>query len=74
MDKNSNSPNELIFIGGIDSNKWIKDGKSLSRNYKQGYRVYDSNGIAATLSAQGTGGLGGALGLYLMEDDENANN
>lgn len=57
----------MIFVGGIESNKWLNDGKSLSRNYKQGYRVYDADGIASSLTAQGIGGLGGYSGLYLVE-------
>lgn len=65
------SKNEIIFVGGLDSNKWIKDGKDLSRNFKQGYRVYDSNGIATTLMSQSVGGLGGYSGLYLVEEDLN---
>ena len=60
--------NELIFVGGLDSNKWIDDGKDLSRNFKQGYRVYDSKGIASTLTSQSIGGLGGYSGLYLVEE------
>lgn len=65
------SKNEIIFIGGLDSNKWINDGKELSRNFKQGYRVYDSNGIATTLMSQSVGGLGGYSGLYLVEENVN---
>lgn len=60
--------NELIFVGGLESNKWLEDGKELSRNFKQGYRVYDSNGIASTLTSQSIGGLGGYSGLYLVEE------
>lgn len=58
--------NELVFVGGIESNKWLDDGKSLSRNFKQGYRVYDSNGIACSLTVNG-GGFGSHTGLYLVE-------
>lgn len=58
--------NCLIFIGGIKSNLWIDNGKKLSRNYKQGYRVYDSNGIANTLNSSNIGGLSGQTGLYLV--------
>ena len=29
-----NAPNELIFVGGIDSNLWLDNGKQLSRNFK----------------------------------------
>lgn len=59
----------MIFVGGIESNKWLDNGKNLSRNYKQGYRVYDSDGIACTLAAQGSGGLGGYSGLYLIREN-----
>lgn len=58
--------NCLIFIGGIKSNMWLQDGKKLSRNYKQGYRVYDSEGIANTLNSSSIGGLGVYSGLYLV--------
>jgi len=58
----------LIFVGGIESNKWLDNGKDLSRNYKQGYRVYDSDGIACALTTQG-GGLGGYSGLYLIKNN-----
>ena len=58
--------NCLIFIGGLKSNLWLNNGKKLSRNYKQGYRVYDSNGISNTLNSSSVGGLGGYSGLYLV--------
>lgn len=60
--------NRLIFIGGIDSPLWIDDGNRLSRNYKQGYRVYDSNGIAQTILSQCMGGFAGYSGLYLVRE------
>ena len=63
--KEPKTNNGLIFIGGIESNKWIKDGKSLSRNYKQGYRVYDSRGIACALTSN-CGGPGFFTVLYLV--------
>lgn len=56
----------LIFLGGIDSNLWLDDGKRYSRNFKQGYRVYGAEGIACTLVPV-AGGLGGASGLYLVK-------
>lgn len=59
----------MIFVGGIESNKWLDDGKSLSRNFKQGYRVYDSNGIACSLTTNG-GGIGSYTGLYAVEDTQ----
>ena len=57
--------NDLKFIGGIDtSKKWIDNDAELSRNYSQGNRVYDSEGIACSQTAQG-GGIGSYTGLYL---------
>jgi len=57
--------NELKFVGGIDTTeKWIEDKNNLSRNYKEGYRVYDSEGIACCQKTNG-GGLGSNTGLYL---------
>lgn len=58
--------NELIFVGGIVSNLWLNNAKRLSRNFKQGYRVYSSEGIACSITTNG-GGLGGCTGLYLIE-------
>ena len=57
--------NDLIFLGGIGDNLWLDNGKALSRNFKQGYRVYDSKGIANSLSSNG-GGIGGCSGLFLV--------
>ena len=56
----------IKFLGALDSRYWIKDSKELSRNFPQGNRVYDSSGIAVTLSSQG-GGIGGVSGLYLIQ-------
>ena len=70
MKNSENTPNELIFIGGIDSNLWLDNGKQLSRNFKQGYRVYSSEGIACSITTNG-GGLGGCTGLYLIEMENN---
>lgn len=69
-DKLQNTTNELIFVGGIDSNLWLNNGKQLSRNFKQGYRVYSSEGIACSITTNG-GGLGGCTGLYLIETENN---
>jgi DNA (cytosine-5)-methyltransferase 1 len=61
-------PNELKFIGGIDTTeKWIETDKELSRNYKEGYRVYDSEGIACCQKTNG-GGLGSNTGLYKVNE------
>jgi DNA (cytosine-5)-methyltransferase 1 len=57
---------ELEFIGGIETAKrWLDDGKNHSRNFSQGHRVYDAEGLSATLSALG-GGLGHKTGLYAV--------
>ncbi len=59
--------NELKFIGGIDTtDKWIDNDKELSRNYKEGYRVYDSEGIATCQKSNG-GGIGSYTGLYTVK-------
>lgn len=70
MKDSENTPNELLFVGGIDSNLWLDNGKQLSRNFKQGYRVYSSEGIACSITTNG-GGLGGCTGLYLVEMENN---
>lgn len=59
---------QLEFVGGIGDKDWAKDGKQLSRNYPQGSRVYSSNGIASSLTAQGVGGAGGFSGLYAVAE------
>ena len=62
------TPNELQFLGGIKTGKmWLDNGKKLSRNYKQGYRIYSIEGIACSQTANG-GGLGGPTGLYAVYD------
>lgn len=59
--------NELKFVGGIDTtDKWIDNNKELSRNYKEGYRVYDSEGIACCQKSNG-GGIGSYTGLYKVD-------
>ena len=59
--------NELIFLGAVESTKWLKNDKNFSRNFHQGYRVYDSNGIANTIQSSSIGGLGGNTGIYLVK-------
>ena len=59
---------QLEFVGGLGDKDWVKDGKQLSRNYPQGSRVYSSDGIASSLTAQGVGGAGGFSGLYTVID------
>jgi len=60
---------KLEFIGGLkEGKKWLDDGKDNSRNFSQGSRVYDSRGLATTLTAQGVGGKGGYSGLYKVPE------
>jgi len=58
--------NKLKFVGGLGEKDWARDGKKLSRNYPQGERVYDSEGIACSQTSQG-GGTGSYTGLYLID-------
>ena len=60
---------QLEFVGGVGDKDWAKDGKQLSRNYPQGSRVYSSDGIASSLTAQGVGGAGGFSGLYAVVEN-----
>lgn len=62
--------NRLLFVGPIDNNLWLDNGKFLSRNFKQGYRIYSADGLATALSSQGVGGPGGYSGLYLVRQDD----
>ena len=55
---------ELKFVGGVKEKDWVGNGKKLSRNYPQGERIYDSEGIATALTSKGVGGSGGQTGLY----------
>lgn len=54
----------LIFVGGLDKGLRLDDGKKLSRNYRDGSRIYSTKGKAAALTAQAKGGEGGYTGLY----------
>lgn len=57
----------LNYLGGIGEPNRLNDGKELSRNYKEGYRVYDSDGLSTTIKANG-GGLGGCSSLYMVNE------
>ncbi|MCP4985517.1 MAG: hypothetical protein GY928_05420 [Colwellia sp.] len=54
----------LIFSGGIEKGRRLHDGKNLSRNFSEGYRIYSPEGKACTLRANTKGGEGGYSGLY----------
>jgi DNA (cytosine-5)-methyltransferase 1 len=57
----------LQYIGAVDpENKWLDNGKELSRNYPKRNRVYSAEGIATCLSSQ-LGGMSGGSGLYQVQ-------
>jgi site-specific DNA-cytosine methylase len=58
----------LVFVSGLESGRRLYDGKSLSRNFREGYRVYSDTGKAATLTSRSKGGPGGYTGLYKIRD------
>lgn len=58
------SSKHLIFVGGLEKGRRLRDGKNFSRNFREGSRIYSMSGKAATLSAQPKGGDGGYTGLY----------
>lgn len=62
---------EIDFVGGIGDKDRVGDGKKLSRNYSQGERVYNSEGISTTLMASNVGGDAGPTSLYAVYDDYN---
>ena len=58
------SRSQLVFICGLSEGIRLQDGKRLSRNYGEGYRIYSIGGKSACLTAQSKGGKGGYSGLY----------
>ena len=61
---------KMEYVGAVVSDKGSKrkDGKDLSRNFREGQRVYDSEGIASALTSTGKGSDGGATGLYKVDE------
>jgi len=68
------SQGNLKYSGGVISarEQWLKDGKSNSRNFSQGQRIYDTDGISQCLAGQ-VGGQGGKTGLYQIANTIDAN-
>lgn len=60
--------NQLVFMTGLESGRCLNDGKDLSRNYREGYRIYSDAGKAATPTSKPKGGPGGYTGPYHMVD------
>lgn len=57
--------NNLRFIGGLENKKmWLYNDKFLSRNFRQGDRVYDCRNISTAITSNG-GGIGRNTGLYM---------
>jgi DNA (cytosine-5)-methyltransferase 1 len=66
-------PQILNFVGAVCSEKrWLNDGKENSRNFPQGNRVYGTDGLSSTISAQG-GGQGAKTGLYAVLTPDRVN-
>jgi DNA (cytosine-5)-methyltransferase 3A len=59
----------LVFMHGLESGRRLNDGKSLSRNYREGSRIYSDIGKSATLTNKSKGGPGGYTGLYNIAKD-----
>ena len=59
----------LKFVGGIGDYDRVGDGKKLSRNFRTSDRVYDPDGVAATLTASSCGLAGYSGGLYVERAD-----
>jgi len=62
------SKGNLKYSGGVISarEQWLKDGKTNSRNFSQGQRIYSEEGISQTLAGN-AGGQGGKTGLYQID-------
>ena len=58
------SSKNLIFLHGLEEGRRLDDGKSFSRNFREGARIYSIDGKSATLTAKTKGGKGGYSGLY----------
>ena len=67
------SEGNLKYAGGVISarEQWLKDGKTNSRNFSQGQRIYSVDGISQTLAGN-AGGQGGKTGLYEVKKIANA--
>lgn len=57
--------NKPILIGGIGEPTWESNGR---KTWQQGHRIYDTDGVAITISA--VGGIGGHAGLYIVEEKD----
>ena len=65
---------DLIFVGGY-GNLWVDspNGVYSSKNFRQGNRIYDARGLATTLTAQMSSGLGKKTTMYLVPDEWSKN-
>lgn len=50
------SSKNLIFLGGIEKGRRLHDGKNDSRNFREGYRVYSTEGKSPSLTKNSKGG------------------
>lgn len=59
----------IKFLYCLINKDWAKDGKQLSRNCPQGYRVHSVEGISPNLNANGGGSAGSSI-LIEVDDDK----
>ena len=65
--KNGKQGSCLKFICGFEDGLRLRDGKLNSRNFREGQRIYSTEGKSSTLAAKSKGGRGGYSGLYGKE-------
>lgn len=66
--------NSYQFLGGLEKEegkRWLVDGKSYSRNFNQGRRMFGVEGKSVTVTAQSFG-LAGHAGLYVIHAEAGA--
>jgi DNA-cytosine methyltransferase len=61
---------KMEYVGGVETvnhKRRLDNGKTLSRNFSQGYRIYGDGGKSQTLVSTGVGGIGGFTGVYQIK-------
>lgn len=59
--------NQIVFAYGLENGRRLHDGKSLSRNFRQGYRVHGVSGKSPTLMSSPVGGVAGQSHLIATD-------
>jgi len=60
----------IKFLFCLISKDWAKDGKNLSRNCPQGYRVHSIDGICPNLTSNGGGAAGKSILIGVLDDED----